>query len=45
MNVVNKINDGYNVYGYIVWKVWCELIIDEYNFYVWILFYESVDMN
>lgn len=28
----------------VVWKFWCELIIDEYNFYVWI-FYESVDMN
>lgn len=45
MNVVNKTNDGHNVYGYTVWKFWCELTIDEQNPYVWILLYESVDMN
>lgn len=45
MNVVNKTNDGHNVYGYTVWKFWCELTIDEHNPYVWILLYESVDMN
>lgn len=44
MNVVNKTNDGHNVYGYTVWKVLCELTIDEHNPYVWIL-YESVDMK
>lgn len=35
MNLVNKTNDGHNVYGYTVWKFWCELTIDEHNPYVW----------
>lgn len=44
MLLIKQMINGHNIYGYIVWKFWCELTIDEQNAYVWKM-YKSVDIN